>query len=381
MPLLATDPAVDEVSATTLNEIYPGAIRDNFFLDTPFLAHMRDHCLVDFNGGAVMQSVFIYRPMVVGSYTPGQTFNLQKRQTVAATRFDPKYGAAIVPEYLEEIDVINKGPLAVFSLINTDMENAINSLTAYYAVQLNNHGQATGTGITTNRSKEVNGWIEAVNDGKTPGWDGSYFSSYGGQLRNGAITSALNSIPRWAGDTLGNPGPITYSLMEETYQTARIGREHPNIGACNKACFAYIKERIVPEQRLTQERDPFFGVEGVKMNSAIILPDDYFPSLAYGQNDPDLGNWLTGSFVVPAGADARSKLPASGVTVQVAEVFAWLNTYSFLFRMSNSPLYQFGFTGFLPSQDSTKVVGRVHAMVNLQCTAPRLNQQVYGIAA
>ena len=37
------DPALDELSATTLYEIYPSVVQDSFFNDVPFLAYMRDH--------------------------------------------------------------------------------------------------------------------------------------------------------------------------------------------------------------------------------------------------------------------------------------------------------------------------------------------------
>lgn len=378
------DPYIPEIEATTLMEIFPKIVQDNYFLDTPFMAHLRDHCLAMFGGGSTMQQTFVYAPMVTGSYGPGQTFNTDKRQTIAGTRFDPKYYASIVPEYLEDLDVINRGDLAVFSLLNLDLATAMNSICANVAVALSLHGQPTGAGIVGNRPYDINGWIEAINDGITPGWDGSVFASYGGQARNGAVQSALNSIPKFVGDgTSGATGALTYSILEEAYWDATIGRERPNLGATSKRGMAIIKERIQPAQRVNMENavDAYFGVTGVKMNDAIILPDDYWPSAAYGVNDPNLGNYLTSTFVVPAGASAQSGLPAAGVTVTVGEVFTWFNTFKWLFRMSASPRYQFGLQGFFPAADSTKVVARIHAMCNLICTAPRQQKQIYGFAA
>jgi hypothetical protein len=48
-------------------------------------------------------------------------------------------------------------------------------------------------------------------------------------------------------------------------------------------------------------------------------------------------------------------------------------------RISNSALYGFGFTGFKPAQDNTKVVGQILAALNLECFAPRLQKQIFGI--
>jgi hypothetical protein len=223
----------------------------------------------------------------------------------------------------------------------------------------------------------MNGWIEALNDGVTPGWDGSIFTAYGTQPRNGVITNKLNSIPYWGGTQLGAAAPITYGILEELYQTAAIGRKEPDLGVSNKALYAYIKERIQPQQRFAQERDPYFGVNGMRMNSAMILKDDYFPSLKFGQNDPNIGNWLTSTFTSPGTTGTGSNMPTS-VTINVAEVFCWFNTADWLFRISDDPEYGGGFSGFVPAQDNTKVVGQTKLACNLECVSPRTNVQTFG---
>jgi hypothetical protein len=375
------DPVLDELNLTTLKEIYPVAIEDNFFADTPFQAYMRDHCLVPFGGGAFMQNTFLYKPMIGGSYAKGDTFNLTKRQTLAGMLFDPRYYYVSVPEYLEDVEVENKGKNAVFSLIDTDMRNAMQTISAIIAVDLAQHGQASGSNITGNRPKALNGWVEALNDGVTPGWEGSVFSTYGTATRNGVVGSTINSVPLWCGDSAGNTGPITYNLLEESYQTCSIGKQEPNLGVVGKAGYAYAKERMQVQQRFQQDRDPIWGVTGFRFNNAMILKDDYFPSLKYGVNDPDLGNYLTGTVdttgLSPA---AASGFPASTVCT-MGEVFCWFNTKKWLFRVSNSRLYGFGFSGFVPAQDNTKVVGQIKAMVNLECTGPRYNKQLVGIGS
>lgn len=374
------DPILDEINLTTLSEIYPHTIEDNFFLDTPFLAYLRAHALTDFTGGANTRFTFLYAPMIGGSYARGDNFNINKRQTLAGAQFDPKLYEVSVPEYLEDLEVLNKGPLAVFSLIDTDLANAMHTISAIVAIAMARHGQVSGGGVVGNRPKEINGWVEAINDGVTNGWEGSYFTTYGTATRNGVIGSALNSVPYWNGDQSGNAGPIVYQTMEETYQDASIGREEPDLGVSNKAVYAYIKERIQPAQRFAQERDPYFGVSGMKMNSAMIMKDDYFPSFRYGKNDPDLGNYLTSTFTSHSSVGSGSNMP-TGTTLQVKEVFNWFNTKKWLLRISNSSLFGFGFTGFKPAQDNTRVVGQILAALNLECVAPRLNKTIFGISA
>jgi hypothetical protein len=190
----------------------------------------------------------------------------------------------------------------------------------------------------------------------------------------------MNSTPQWCGTASGGTGPITYGLLEESYQDCSIGREEPNLGVCNKACYAYVKERIQVQQVFQQERDPYYGVTGFKFNSATILKDDYFPSLRYGQTDPILGSWLTSSFTATIGTN-NGGFPATATTFQVGEVFNWLNTKKFMFRVTDDAEFGFGFTGLVRAQDNTRVVGQVKAMCNLENLAPRMSKTLYGIGS
>src|SRR5258708_7968703 len=124
------DPILDEINLTTLKEIYPRVIEDNFFLDTPFQAYLRARSMVPFGGGAFMQNVFLYAPLIGGSYAKGASFNITKRQTLAGTLFDPKFYEVSLPEYKEDIQVFNKGPLPGFSLIDIDLLNDLNTISA-----------------------------------------------------------------------------------------------------------------------------------------------------------------------------------------------------------------------------------------------------------
>lgn len=373
------DPNVAELNSVTLFEIYPRTIEDNFFLATPLLAYWRDHCLVPFTGGSFMQSPIRYAPMIGGFYAPGASFNITKRQTITALQFDTRYAYVSIPEYKEEIQVENKGDLAVASLLDADMSNGVDTMNAIVAIASNKDGQNISG---DDRTLSINGWSEAINDGVNPSYDGKVFTSYGQQARNGAVGSALNSTPQWCGDSLGNTGVISYSLLEEGYQDATIGKKEPNLGCGNKAVIAYVKEKLVVQQRFQQEKDPVWGVTGFRLNNAMILKDDYFPSLRYGKTNAQnygLGATLTTSFVVPATVTTASGLPAAGVTATVGEVFAFFNTFDWLFRVTDNDEFGFGFSGFVPAQDNTRVVGQIKAMVNEQCLSPRTQKQFYGI--
>jgi len=368
------DPTLDEVNAITHFALYPKVVQDNFFLNAPFTARLRARCMTPFPGGSDMRFTFLYAPMIGGFYAPGQSFNITKPQTYTSATFQPKFVETNVTEYLEQILVINRGPNSAFSQIEIDLKNAMNTISSIVAVAMNREGQSAA------RANFINGWSEAINDGVTFSWDGSTYPSYGGQLRNGAVGSALNSIPLWAGTAAGAAAPITYGILEQSYRDCCRGAEEPDLGVCNKALFSGILMRIQPQQRFAQERDPYFGASGFKINAATVLADEYFPSLRYGQNNAQLGNWLTSTIASGTGNAALSNFPAS-TTCTVGEVFCWFNTRKWTLYYAEHPLFGFGFTGFKTGWDHTRVAGQVLGMVNLQCQAPWANKQVLGLAA
>ncbi len=60
-------------------------------------------------------------------------------------------------------------------------------------------------------------------------------------------------------------------------------------------------------------------------------------------------------------------------------MFVFFNTFDWLFRVTDNEEFGFGFSGFVPAQDNTRVVGQIKAMVNEQCLSPRTQKQFYGI--
>jgi hypothetical protein len=368
------DPVVGELEAATKEYIWPNAVTDNFFRGDPVTAYFRQKALTVFPGGRDMRAAFNYAPLFGGAYLQGAPFNLAKPQTLSSEVFDPRFYEVNVTEFLEQIRVQNVGPEAAFSLVENDLNNAMSTISAMCGVNLALDGQQAG------RLAHINGWDEAYQDGITPGWQGVVFPLYGKNIRNGAIGDALNSIPRWAGTKTGDPAPITYDFIADVYQDCVRGNVEPDLIAMNKRLFAGCQSRIQVQQRFAQEKDPIWGASGFRINNAMVLKSDYFPSLAYGKNDGILGNYLTGTFVVPAGASAQSNLPTAGTTVTVGEVMTLFNIEKWLYWVARDPLFAFGFTGFKTDIGSTKVAGQVLTMNNAQNRAPWSGKQCYGLA-
>lgn len=374
------DPVLDMVNAVTNKVIWPQQITDQFFKAIPFFTLLRDKAIYDFDGGVAMQYPFLFRPLVGGAYAPGSSFNIDKVDSIAATLFREKYYEVNVTEVKEEIQVRNRGPQAVFSLIDADMKNAMMTITTIIAIAAWRHGQAAGGSVVDDRSIEINGLSEALNDGTVYSWDGNIFTTYGQQARNGSVGAALNSVPRWMGQPNGAAGKITYEVVEDMYQTASQGNLAPDLGVTSKRGMTLLKNTLQVQQRFNQETDPRYGFEGVRLNKALITKDDYCPSAYYGVNDPDLGNYLTGTITNTLVGTPAGQFPNStdAPTLTVGEVLFMLNTDTWILRVSTDPEYQFGWTGFKVGQDNTRVSGQVLAALNLECIANRLNIHGFG---
>jgi hypothetical protein len=72
--------------------------------------------------------------------------------------------------------------LSVFSLIETDVANAYQTISALMALDIQQNG-VTGARAGIN----INGWVEALNDGILPSYDGNRYTTYGTATRNGAV--------------------------------------------------------------------------------------------------------------------------------------------------------------------------------------------------
>lgn len=374
---------MDEINLTTLPEINDSAIEDNFFLGSVLQAHLRAKCLKPFKGGAFSRNTFLYNPLHGGAYAKGiGGFNLTKPNTLGGTVFDPRYYVVMIIEYLEDIDVLNTGDLSVFSLLETDMANAYETISAIMALDIQQNGQIAP------RTININGWVEALNDGVLPSWDGNVYTSYGTAARNGVIRKALNGNVYWSGNPDGSAGAITHAIMNAAYTLCRRGRMEPDLGVGNKPVITFIENRMQAQQRLGQDaasvRDPYFGATGFRFKKAIMMQDDYFPSAAgYPYSDPTnggLGNNQTEPIAYTAPATPYNNFPDNTVTeLEVGEVLAFFNTDDIDFRISDSKEFGFNPTDFIRAPDNTRIASQLKAAVNMEFMAPWKHVQIYGI--
>jgi hypothetical protein len=374
------DPILDEVNLVTLPEVYDACIQDWFFLGSPFQAHLRAKCLVPFKGGAFTRDVGLYNPQYGGAYAKGiGGFNLNKPQTLGGMVFDPRYYCVMIIEYLEDIDVLNTGDLSVFSLLETDMANAMQTISTIIALDLQQNGQIGS------RTINLNGWVEALNDGQNPSWDGNIYTTYGTATRNGVMRNAINGNVYWGGNSDGSAAAIQYPAVNALYSLAVRGKAEPDLILGNKPIINAVENRIQPQQRFDQSpasvRDPYWGATGFRFKNAIVMRDDYFPSAQTGYasaSNGGLGNNLTSTVAYTALATPFNNFPATNVTLTIGEVLCFFNTGNIKFRISNSREFGFNATDFIRDPSSTRVASQLKAAVNVEFPAPWEHVQSYG---
>jgi hypothetical protein len=379
------DPSFDQISASTLADLKSSVVYDNFFIDGATQRMLRTSGALDeFLGGTMMQEPFMYDRVIGGALAPGSDVNVIQKQILAATAFVPKEYVEQVPLNLWQTNVINAGPAAKVKLVDLYMTNAVQAGSTDVNIDLFRHGQPSSATVADDRSIFVNGASEAMNDGVNPSWDGNVFPYYGGQIRNGAVGNALNSVPIWLGDALGNPGQISYKPLLEAYLNCV---QEPDTGICNKALFAYLLERQETKQRFAQETNPRIGLTGIKIMNAYIHVDKLCPSTKYGAILPS-GLSMTTSIKpstftltsMTAAQVAVSGFPASSTpTINPGEVFFWFRFKGWKIRPSADPEYNHNFTPPIRSQNNPDLVVMFYKIaLNLYTTAPRDNVQLFG---
>lgn len=345
-------PNLDPINTVATKRIMP-SLADNFFKNDPVLAFLKTrHQTWD---GFQIQENFVFKPMKGGAYAKGQGgFDISQRQTMAGLLFAPKYYQVSIPEYMEDIEVEMHGETAVLSKVKQDLANASLTMAAILAIALYRHGQNVGT----NRTLQLNGLEEYLNNGTDGTWSGDGpFTAYGSQTR-ADVGTAINSPTGLIAANVN--GPTSFRVLEHSYLSCVIGEEHPVIGVTTNRGMGYIGENFQPMQKV-DTIEPTIGYTGYKFKKATIVESQYAPG-ADGVNDADLGNYNAS-----------------------AETFWWLNPGPagedayFKLRIAASPKYQFGFTGFKVAQDNTSVAGQILFGGNCTGRAPRLSRALYGL--
>ncbi len=357
---------VSEFEVATRKFITPGLV-DGYFLGGPLMAYHKNDRIRLFPGGTEIQDNFLFKPMIGGAYKRGgNAFNTTRRVTKAAIKYGLKLYYVNITEFLEDLEIELATPEAVFSTVKVDMQNASLTLSEILEIALMHHGQDATAAGGDDRSAEINGIPEALNDGENGSWEGLTFPYYGGQLRS-AVAPALTPP---TGLFLPNiNGALTNRVLEHTYLSCVVGSEHPKVGITTLRAYGFLNEHYMPMQRAGVDTvEPEIGYSGIKFKNAVIIPSNYMPGA--GGEVRETGSFLTGTGLAPAG-----------------ETFIWYNpgpqgedSYVRLW-MPKSKKFQFWFTGWKPVVDGPQLSGQILVAVQYVDRSPRLSLILHGINA
>ncbi len=381
---MAADPLFDQLSATTLADMRRDVVQDNFFVEGAWQRLTRYYASEDpFFGGTWMQEPFMMNRVNGGAYPPGSDVTVEQVQILAATAFTPRAYKEDVPINMWQTEVLNNGPAAAVSTYDTYMTNAVMAGSTDSNIDAYQHGQPASSTVSQNRSIFTNGIDEAVNNGVDPGYLGNVYTTYGGQTRNGVVGNTINGGTTWAGDSQGNTGPVSYSLLFGAYLNCV---QDPDSGLCNKACFQYIANRNEPKQRFAQEeKDVRIGMVGFRILNAIIHVDKLAPSTKFGTLLPSGLSQSTSlalsTFTSPGSPSAVGGFPASK-TCSPGEPFWWLRMQDWKVRPARSPEYNHNFTPPIRTQNNPDLIVMFYKFAWTYYTpSPRDNWGIVGIGS
>ena len=116
---------LDQLNASTRRYIRDNpALVDNWSQNDPLIAYAKLNVKENFGGGSLIQEGFTYDGLIGSSYLKGKEFNITEKQVEQAKQFQIKYFEVNVTLSQEDIEVLNKGPLAVYNLIDSRMTTA-----------------------------------------------------------------------------------------------------------------------------------------------------------------------------------------------------------------------------------------------------------------
>lgn len=342
-------------------------IMDNTFHRDPLIGYLRDTVEEQFTGGRRnVESDFEYDGENGGAYDIGDEFDISEKQAEDAFQIPMQFYYANVTATLEELEVFNKGPKAIYNFLNTRMSRAYRTIGAHIAMSLYLNGQRAGF------TRLISGLAEALNDGTTNSWDGNTYPTYGNQARGGTIGTALSSVPYPTASTT-----LSRKDIEDSYAQATIGEgeDEPNIGVTTYKGFSAFKSKFEGLQRFESVQDPKLGFTSIKWMNAYLMRSRYAPGTVISGTATNDVTKIANAFLKKSSKGVLTAYPT-----MTTETLWWLNVRRRFMRflISNSPKFGFGFTGMKAAQANNKVAGQILASVGLIVRSPRNHAQVFG---
>jgi hypothetical protein len=313
----------DDITSKTNGKIVPTLV-DTIYKSSPVFTRLSTKNREEFEGGTTIRQPIMYAQLKGGFFTRGGSFDTSYVETDTSLEFNIKYAYVNATLYGTD-NVLNRGPEAAMSYVESKMANAAGAMAQILATSLYLDGQGTISPPTS-----FDGFAAAIDDGTN-------YTQYGGITRSDIAIGANQGINAYY-----NGGNTTFALpqLQTAFGSAWSGAEHVDLITTTQPLWDSIWGKIQPQQRFLEESSDVakIGFHSLKFNGASVVVDQY----------------------APAGK-------------------IWgLNTSYIKFYMSTLPLWQFGFTGWKEAQNSVDVSGQYCYAGNIVVDASRLFFQLSG---
>jgi hypothetical protein len=313
----------DDLTSKTNKFIVPRLV-DNVYKSSPIFTRLRTKNMEKFEGGQTIRHPIMYAELKGGAFTRGATFDTSYVQTDTALEVLVKYYYVNCTLFGTD-NVLNRGPEAAMSLVESKMVNAAGKMAKLLGTDLFLDGQGTSSSVI-----QLDGFNAAIDDG-------SNFANYANIVRANIATGANNGINAYFASvtTLG------LKDVQTAYGATWFGNEHVDLIVTTQSIWDIFWNKLQPQQRFLEESSDVVkaGFQAIRYNGSSLTVDQYSPAgFMYG-----------------------------------------LNTKYIQFWISTLPKYQFGFTGWKEAQNTDDVAGQYLFAGNFLNVAPRLMFKLSGI--
>jgi len=314
-----------------------------------------------FEGGLFIQRPIIYAQLNGDWFGRGDTLSTAYVPTDTAFNVNMKYVYVTVALFGQD-DVLNRGPEAAFSIVESKFANASMKMAYLITNALYQDGQSAVSPPFTGAlsgTKSIDGLLAWIDDGNTYN---SYntatdltksFTSIGGITRTDlfavppTFTSGITPISAVQGaNSYVYRGWSTFLLpdLNTAYGAAWFGPDFPDLIMTTQTGYNKIWNALQPQQRyyVTDSDIGKVGFNNFRFNASEVAIDKYLPT--DGTNGLLFG----------------------------------LNTSYLEYYLSTNKRWQFGFTGFKEAQGSIDVAGQFISASNLLCPNPRTSFKMVG---
>jgi len=336
---------------------------DVIFKQSPLFTRLLNRRRMRFEGGTYIQRPLIYSELNGDWFSKGDTFNIAYVTTDTAVTVNMKTSYVNVTLYGID-DVLNRGPKAAFSIVESKFANASMKMAKIISYALYQDGQSAVTAPFTGAlsgTKSLDGLLAWIDDGNS---SGSYstatdqtksFLAVGGITRTNlfvtppTFTSGITPISGVQGlNAYTYRGYSTYSVndINTAYSAAWFGNDYVDLMTGTQTAYNRIWNTLQPQQRYYDNQSDVgkVGFQSFRFNASEVVIDKYIPS--DGVNGLLLG----------------------------------LNTNYLELYISENKKFQFGFTGFKEAQNSIDIAGQFLFAGNLVGPNPRTSFKVVGPA-